>query len=358
MHPLFRSPVRMLLYLAAWTPVMVALAMVLQLLEPRPTVDRIWITGPMVFLFAIECLSPWWILKGETPGRGPWGRLILKLSGATLATACGWVLMGTVWYWKLGTFFHHPISNGVRARDLMVFLLAGLLLYALSAALHVAFLMATQAREAERLVLESRVAAREAELRALRSQLNPHFLFNSLNSINALVGREPEAARRMCEGLGDFLRRTLNLGARDRVTLGEELALVDQYLEIERVRFGDRLSVDRRIDSDLGACLIPPLLLQPLVENAVKFGVAARLEGGLVIIAACRLKDHLQVDIENPCDADTPGRPGEGVGIENVRRRLRAFDPDRTRMEITQEPGRFAVRLLLPFTTAPTGAPA
>lgn len=358
MHPLFRPPTRMLLYLLTWIPVGVALSLVLQLLHPRPPADRLWITGPMVLLFAFECLSPWWILKGETPGRGPWGRLILKLSGATLATACGWVLMGSIWYWKMGQYFHRPVTPAVRAQDLMVFFLAGLLIYALSAALHVAFLMAAQAREAERMILESRVTAREAELRALRSQLNPHFLFNSLNSINALVGREPEAARRMCEGLGDFLRRTLNLGARDRVTLGEELALVNQYLEIERVRFGQRLRVDRRIEPELDLCLIPPLLLQPLVENAVKFGVAARLEGGEVTLSARRVADHLQVDIENPCDADTPGTPGEGVGIDNVRRRLRAFDPDRTRMEITQETGRFAVRLYLPFTTAPTGEPA
>lgn len=358
MHPLFRPPLRMLLYLLAWLPLLVALSMVLHLIHPRPPADRFWIAVPMVLLFAFECLSPWWILKGETPGRGPWGRLLFKLTGATLAAACSWVLMGSLWYWKMGRFFNHPITPNVRARDLMVFFLAGLLLYALSAALHVAYLMAEQARESERLVLESRVTAREAELRALRSQLNPHFLFNSLNSINALVGREPEAARRMCEGLGDFLRRTLNLGARDRVTLGEELALVSQYLEIERVRFGERLRVECRIDADLEACLIPPLLLQPLVENAVKFGVAARIEGGLVTLTARRIQDHLRVEIDNPCDGDTPVRPGEGVGIENVRRRLRAFDPERTRMEITREPDRFAVRLYLPFTTAPTGEAA
>ena len=95
----------------------------------RPPGDRLWITLPMVFLFAFECLTPWWILKGETPGRGPWGRPLFKLSGATLATACGWVLMGSLWYWKMGHYFNHPITPGVRARDLMVFFLAGLIIY-------------------------------------------------------------------------------------------------------------------------------------------------------------------------------------------------------------------------------------
>src|SRR6185436_2785588 len=115
-----------------------------------------------------------------------------------------------------------------------------------------------------------------------------HFLFNSLNSIAALVGTDPEGARRMCERLGDFLRRTLALGARDAVTLGEELELVDRYLAIEQVRFGARLSFDRRIGPGAAECVVPPLLLQPLVENAVKHGVADRVDGGTIVIDAHR----------------------------------------------------------------------
>src|SRR4029077_11602189 len=130
-----------------------------------------------------------------------------------------------------------------------------------------------ESREQERRLYDSQGAGREGELRALGGQLSPHFLFNSLNSINALVGSDPEGARRMCEGLGDFLRRTLALGARDSVTLSEELMLVDRYLDIEQLRFGDRLRVERAVRADAAACRVPPLLLQPLVENAIKHGI-------------------------------------------------------------------------------------
>ena len=194
--------------------------------------------------------------------------------------------------------------------------------------------------------------AREAELRALRAQLNPHFLFNSLNSINALVGTDPEAARRMCEGLGDFLRRTLALGSRDAVTLGEELALVERYLGIEQVRFGERLRVERAVDPDAATCRVPPLLLQPLVENAIKHGIQDVVEGGAIRIEARCENGLLRVVVENPVDADAPIRRGEGVGLENVRRRLAVFGAREAHLATNRKGDRFRVTLTLPALEA------
>jgi LytS/YehU family sensor histidine kinase len=213
-----------------------------------------------------------------------------------------------------------------------------------------------RAREAERNALESQVAAREAEVRALRAQLNPHFLFNSLNSINSLIGGDPEGARRMCESLGDFLRRTLNLGARDAVPLSDELALVDRYLGIERVRFGDRLAIDRSVDPEAAVCLVPPLLLQPLVENAIKHGVADRVEGGTVRIAARNVDGRLMIEVENPLDPEAPARRGEGLGLDNVRRRLDAFAAREARMDVRRNGDQFRVTLTLPAHPAPVAS--
>ncbi len=156
--------------------------------------------------------------------------------------------------------------------DSILFFVFGVGAYLISAVVHYLFLAFQASHAAERRALEAQVTAREAELRALRAQLNPHFLFNSLNSINSLIGGDPEGARRMCEGLGDFLRRTLNLGTREAVPLSEELALVDRYLAIEQVRFGARLAVERSIEPGAESCRVPPLLLQPLVENAAPCG--------------------------------------------------------------------------------------
>jgi LytS/YehU family sensor histidine kinase len=235
-------------------------------------------------------------------------------------------------------------------------LAAGIPLYLFSAALHYLIAAFEDSRRAERRALESQVVAREAELRALRAQLNPHFLFNSLNSINALVGRDPEAARRMCEGLGDFLRRTLALGAQETVSLGEELELIGMYLAIEHVRFGARLGVTVEAGPAERACRVPPLLLQPLVENAVKHGIAARLEGGTLEIRARQAGDALRIEIANPLDPDAGTRDGQGLGLDNVRRRLRAFDSRRASVTTESTGGRFIAVLTLPADQNPPEA--
>ena len=156
---------------------------------------------------------------------------------------------------------------------------AGVLLYLLALAVSYVFVVFEASQDAQRRGLQGQVLAREAELRSLRAQIDPHFLFNSLHSISALTTADPPSARRMCLLLGDFLRQTLALGGADRITLSREVALIEKFLAIERVRFGDRLTV--ALDAgNAGDCLVPPLLLQPLVENAVTHGIAHLLDGG------------------------------------------------------------------------------
>jgi two-component system, LytTR family, sensor histidine kinase AlgZ len=197
--------------------------------------------------------------------------------------------------------------------------------------------------------------ATEAELRALRSQITPHFLFNSLNSINALTSSDPAGARRMCLLLSDFLRGTLQVSSHDRIPLAQELSLIDQFLAIEQVRFGERLLVARDIDEEASRRLIPPLLLQPLVENAVTHGIADLLEGGTVEIVARAEGDRLLVTVENPRDPEAKRRAGAGLGLSNVRRRLEAAYGRNGDMVVDTAPDRFRVALALP---APPQEPA
>jgi LytS/YehU family sensor histidine kinase len=152
----------------------------------------------------------------------------------------------------------------------------------------------------------------------------------------------------MCEGLGDFLRRTLALGARDEVTLSEELMLVERYLDIEQLRFGDRLRVERAVDPDAAVCRVPPLLLQPLVENAIKHGIQDCVAGGVIRIEAQRAAGRLRVAVENPVDPDAPVRRGEGVGLANVQRRLEMFGARDSQLVATREADVFRVTLTLP----------
>ena len=162
-------------------------------------------------------------------------------------------------------------------------------------ALHYVLLAIEAARKAA-------VEARDAELRALKAQINPHFLFNSLNSITALTSSDPGRAREMCIRLADFLRSTLGMGERDTVAWHEELNLAQTYLDVEQIRFGSRLQVEMQTAEDCRNCRVPPLLLQPLVENSIRHGIATLTEGGTIRVQS-RLHDgQLRVTVENLFD--------------------------------------------------------
>ncbi|HZX29290.1 MAG TPA: histidine kinase, partial [Telluria sp.] len=180
---------------------------------------------------------------------------------------------------------------------------------------------------------------------------DPHFLFNSLNSISALTSIDPARARSMTLQLSDLFRRTLGLEASRKITLAEEAALVDGFLAIEQVRFGARLRVERDLDAAALACLLPPLLLQPLVENAVKHGIGGLPEGGTVTIRAQRAGSLLRVQVENDMDADLPARPGNGIGLANVRQRLQAAYAHEASASWAREADIFRVELVLPAET-------
>jgi two-component system, LytTR family, sensor kinase len=178
-------------------------------------------------------------------------------------------------------------------------------------------------KENEKRKTEAERLAREAELYNLRQQLQPHFLFNSLNSINALIGFKPELARKMIHQLSDFLRGTLRKDDQQQVTLNEELQHLNLYLDIEKVRFGHRLRTEISCDDSCGTCVMPAMLLQPLVENAIKFGLYDTTEEVVVSIRAELDGNYLELIVQNPFDPKTSRpRQGTGFGLSGVQRRL------------------------------------
>lgn len=164
---------------------------------------------------------------------------------------------------------------------------------------------------------------REAELFKLRQQLQPHFLFNSLNSISALIGSRPEEARKMIHQLSDFLRGTLKREDVPFVTLAEELEYLSIYLEIEKVRFGHRLVTDISVSENVLKSTIPPMLLQPIVENAIKFGLYDTTENVTITIKGDLIKSELHLEVINPFDPATASpKQGIGFGLTAIKRRL------------------------------------
>jgi LytS/YehU family sensor histidine kinase len=173
----------------------------------------------------------------------------------------------------------------------------------------------------------------EARLNALRMQLDPHFLFNALNTVSSQVEREPKLARRMIEHLGDLLRLSLNSQGVHEITLTEELAFLDHYLAIQRIRFGDALKIDMRITPDVKDALVPSLFIQPLVENAIRHGISKRARGGSIVLSAQRFEDRLLIQVQD----DGVGLPSgwsfeshKGVGLSVTRERFAGLYPGNT----------------------------
>lgn len=178
-------------------------------------------------------------------------------------------------------------------------------------------------KENEKRKAEAEKLARDAELYNLRQQLQPHFLFNSLNSINALIGFKPDEARKMIHQLSDFLRGTLRKEDQQQVSLAEELEHLNLYLEIEKVRFGHRLKTEISCDENCGASILPSMMLQPLVENAIKFGLYDTTDDVVVSIRGEMEGSFLQIMVQNPYDPQTSRpRQGTGFGLSGVQRRL------------------------------------
>ena len=191
--------------------------------------------------------------------------------------------------------------------------------------------------------------AREAELSSLRQQLQPHFLFNSLNSISALIGIKPEEARKMIQQLSDFLRGTIRKDDQQSVSLEEELKHLHLYLEIEKVRFGHRLKTEVDQQDETKKMVLPSLLLQPLVENAIKFGLYDTVGEITIRISAKAVENHLYIRIENPFDPETAqAKPGTGFGLNSIQRRLYLLYGRNDLLSTQQNENRFITELKIP----------
>ena len=196
---------------------------------------------------------------------------------------------------------------------------------------------------------EAEKLAKEAELYKLRQQLQPHFLFNSLNSINALIGTRPEEARQMIHQLSDFLRGILKKEENQWVTLSEELQHLQLYLDIEKVRFGHRLTTSIDAGENSGQMRIPAMLLQPVVENAIKFGLYDTTDVINISIAATSENGQLIITVQNPFDPETSlPQKGTGFGISSVKRRLYLLFARTDLLETDAKDHLFTTRIKVP----------
>jgi hypothetical protein len=345
MHPFLAARGRFAVYLVASVTLVAAVGALI--VGRGPALETALFVLPLAVAQSFLGLSAWYPCRAVPIGR--------RSVGAVIGThAVGSVVLAAVW--TAAAYGHgrlleryRPDAAALRDEQFVVWFATGVLFYLLAVAVHYLIVAFERSRESERRGLSLEVAAREAELRALRAQIDPHFLFNSLNSIASLCGSDPNAAREMSAVLAEFLRATLRVGALDSIPLRDEVDLVSKYLSVEKVRFGERLRFEPRIAADAGGVPVPPLLLQPLVENAVRHGVEHLLEGATVVLEASRRDGALEVRVTNEADSDRPAHRGESLGLRNVTERLEAIYGRNARIDTEERDGVFVAEIRIPL---------
>jgi signal transduction histidine kinase len=311
---------------------------------------------PVCLVYSFVALSAYYVCRSVSFTQRRWPVAIALFGGASLLSALAWLGLGEAWN-LAGRLVERDALVTLAPTGWVLWFGGGFVMYLLSLLAHDVLIAFESVRTAAQREAQSRVLARDAELQVLRTQIDPHFLFNSLNSISALTAIDAEAARAMTVDLAQFFRRTLALADRERVTLAQEVELCRDYLAIEQRRFGTKLRAELRIVPEAEACLLPPMTLQPLLENAIKHAIRHLDEGGTLEVDAAVHADWLRLAVVNPVAPDAEERAGaherSGLGLANLRERLANVYATRAHIEWRRTPTRFEVEISLPCERMP-----
>lgn len=305
-----------IIFIASWVIIVCDHIMLLRFfgLDWQPAIVDALLSNTLLLL---ACLLVMIVLRFYLPR----GQQYINVFALCLLLTIAWLLLSK---WLLGLLLGESegykllLHNSLSIRFSIAFLLLGFITM-----VSILWYSQLEQKEQEERKKDAEKLAREAELFKLRQQLQPHFLFNSLNSINALIGSRPQEARKMVQQLSDFLRGTIKKDETQWVNLQEELQYLQLYLDIEKVRFGNRLATHSVIDEDTQQLKLPALLLQPIVENAIKFGLYDTIGETVIEITAVKEGNNLVIKVKNPFDPETSSpKQGTGFGLNSVQRRL------------------------------------
>lgn len=352
MHPLLVPRRPLWAYLLFWAGLSVVPYVLLASATP---LGGLTLTLVSTVGFAFVTLPTWYLCRALPLRPGRVFQVLSIHGGAAAIWSVFFVAATRLLAEGLGLFseWHQLPHEASRAEGALF--AAGALFYLLVATFH--YVLAELEHRHEALEREGAllVQAQRAELQALRAQVHPHFLFNSLNTVNALIGYDPAKAREACVLLAEYLRGTLRAQDQALVPLREEWSLCERYLKVETLRLGERLRVEIDLDEPAAQCLVPSLLLQPLVENAMTHGIAPIDEPRPLRMRAERRGERLSLTLENGIDPAPRARDG-GVGLSNVRARLFAQYGEDASLRIEKDAERFLVLLDLPANSADSGA--
>ena len=317
-------------------------------------VDSLYLQMTWSYLWALATPLVLWAAARLPIERNNWLRssllhIPISILLSVFLTAMGHIALWLYWSYPVGK----PFSFAYLTRFIIGNFSEGIGIYLLIALTFYAYSYYSRYREGQLKTLQLEAQLSHAQLQALKMQLHPHFLFNTLHSISALLTKDVEAARKMITRLGDFLRLTLENSGSQEVTLKQEMEFLSCYLEIERIRFQDRLTTEIRVDPEVLDVRVPNLILQPIVENAMRHAIGNSTSGHVEVIAAAR-NGVVRIEVKDngpgiPAEQLVEGRRGRGVGLTNTQARLVGLYGDAAHFELSNNPtGGLIVALEIP----------
>jgi len=348
LNPITKNRNYIFAYIAIWITIFLIHTFIINFFYGVDSVISIADSAVFNTLFALIGLNLWYVIRfnlKETPNI--FDLLFNHLIVAVLSISV-WI---TVSYFTLVYIF--PDANSYREflnESLPWRVITGIFYYLLFIMYYYVMLYYEDLQEKLKVEAELQTLVNEAELTALKSQINPHFLFNSLNSISSLTITNPDKAQDMVIKLSDFLRYTLSHDKEEKTSLEEEFNNLHRYLDIEKIRFGHRLNFSTNIPEECNNHLIPNMILQPLLENAIKHGVYNSTEEVLVEMTCMHDNENVTIEIRNEYDPESVKKKGEGIGLRNIRKRLQIIYKRNDLLVVSADKLIFTATLKLPLS--------
>ena len=346
-NPIFSNYRSRMLYASIWATVIVVQTIGVYLSSDLPFGYAFADATIFSLLFAVFVIPLWYPVKFNRWERETWRFNLAAHISLACVVIVGWLMVGyglcfLISLGSAGYRYYLNISLWWKA-------LAGILFYAVAVLVYYLYVYVEQLNEKAANEIRLNRLLKDGELNLLKSQINPHFLFNSMNSVNSLIIKNPEQAQKMLVALSDYLRYAVLATNHEYSYMADEMENIARYLSIEKLRFGEKLLYEPDIDPSVLTAKIPAMLLQPLFENAIKHGVYESLETVRIVVKITKDSQHLNIGISNNFDGEgISQKKGSGTGLQNIRERLRLLYGTSATMQTKAEHGVFTVILKIP----------
>ncbi|MCJ7579850.1 MAG: histidine kinase [Candidatus Aminicenantes bacterium] len=349
MHPFLKSPLYVLLMGLLWSPIVLCAVILESGLSGLPFIGSLILIGPAIILELFIVLSLWFPCKAISFEKYNMIRFIVRHAFSATVMIAVWLMLSGLYSELLDLLTKDRVWRERFNETFPLLIGIGLFLYFLFSLIYYLILTLEKSRKAEQQALKSRLETSRAELVSLKTSIHPHFLFNSMAALSTLTQTSPDKAYQMCLQLSDFLRYSLDYSKQDWVPIKDEIEHIENYLEIEKIRLGERLNLDFQADPETLGENIPPFTLLPLVENAVKHGFQQSLETRTLYLRIQKIPDWLLIDVKNSYDPMSRAAESGGFGLKGLKKRLSNAYKDRSTMLVKKEFDTFSVSIRVPL---------